>query len=404
MREIFILVAHLVVTLAKLGTRGGLGAVAAESLAVKHQLLIMKRAQRRAPNLTSWDRLLLGVCALLVSPKRLSKMAVILKPSTLLCFHHALVKRKYRLLYSPRKRRRPGPKGPSKELIGVVIEMKRRNPRFGCRMIAEQIARAFAVKINKDIVRRILIQHYRPVPGDDGPSWLTVIGHAKDSLWSVDFFRSESILLKSYWVMVVMDVFTRSIIGFGVAVANLDGTVMCRMFNRAIAKQTPPRCLSSDHDPLFRFHRWVANLRVLEVDEIKAIPCRLVPMLSLSDLSGRCGASTSIGPYFGTTAILSGSSRITRLITINIGVTAGWPELRRLKGAAYLHRQSQNLAHIPGGSIATAYFRHQLPPELEFDTDKLKYMSYAPTISSGLALEFGAGFSAGWMTNLGGFR
>jgi hypothetical protein len=47
----------------KLGTRGGLGAVAAESLAVKHQLLIMKRAQRRAPNLTSWDRLVLGVCA-----------------------------------------------------------------------------------------------------------------------------------------------------------------------------------------------------------------------------------------------------------------------------------------------------------------------------------------------------
>jgi hypothetical protein len=128
MRELFILIAHLLVTLAKLGTRGGLGAVAAESLAVKHQLLIMKRAQRRAPNLTSWDRLVLGVCALLVSPKRLSKMAVILKPSTLLCFHRTLVKRKYRLLYSPRKRRRPGPKGPSKELIGVVIEMKRRIP------------------------------------------------------------------------------------------------------------------------------------------------------------------------------------------------------------------------------------------------------------------------------------
>ena len=83
--------------------------MAAESLAVKHQLLIMKRAQR-APNLTSWDRLVLGVCALLVSPRRLSKMAVILKPSTLLCFHHALVKRKYGLLYSPRKRRRPDPK------------------------------------------------------------------------------------------------------------------------------------------------------------------------------------------------------------------------------------------------------------------------------------------------------
>jgi hypothetical protein len=79
MREFFILIAHLLATLAKLARPRGLGAVAAESLAVKHQLLIMKRAQRRAPKLTSWDRLVLGVCALFVSPKRLSKMAVILK-------------------------------------------------------------------------------------------------------------------------------------------------------------------------------------------------------------------------------------------------------------------------------------------------------------------------------------
>jgi transposase InsO family protein len=271
MRELFILIAHLLVTLAKLARPGGLGAVAAESLAVKHQLLILKRARRRAPNLTSWDRLVLGVCTLLVSPKRLSKIAVILKPSTLLYFHHALVKRKYRLLYSPRRRRRPGPKGPSKELIDAVV--KRRNPRFGCRKIAEQIASVFGIEIDKDVVRRILIQHYRPLPGGDGPSWLTAIGHAKDSLWSVDLFRSESILLKSFWVMVVMDAFTRRIIGFGVAVANLDGNVVCRMFNRAIAEQTPPQYLSSDHDPLFRFHRWLANLRVLEVDEIKAVPC-----------------------------------------------------------------------------------------------------------------------------------
>jgi hypothetical protein len=72
--------------------------------------------------------------------------------------------------------------------------------------------------------------------------------------------------------MVVMDVYTRRVIGFGVEVANLDGMRVCRMFNRAIARQTLPRHLSSDHDPLFRFHRWLANLRVLEVGEIKTIP------------------------------------------------------------------------------------------------------------------------------------
>jgi hypothetical protein len=86
MRELFILIAHLLVTVAKLARPGGLGAVVAESLVVKKQLLIMKRAQRCAPRLESWDRLVLGVCALFVSPKRLSKMAVILQASTFLGF------------------------------------------------------------------------------------------------------------------------------------------------------------------------------------------------------------------------------------------------------------------------------------------------------------------------------
>ncbi len=47
---------------------------------------------------------------------------------------------------------------------------------------------------------------------------------------------------------------------------------VCRMFSRAIARQSLPRHVSSDHDPLFRFHRWRADLGVLEVAEIKTIP------------------------------------------------------------------------------------------------------------------------------------
>jgi putative transposase len=272
MRSLFILVAHLLLTLARLSRPGGVRAVAAESLAVKHQLLIMKRSQRRGPNLTPWDRVILGFCTLLVSPRRLGRMAVILETSTLLRLHRALVKRKYHLLYTPRRRGRPGPKGPARELVDAVVEMKRRNPYFGCRKIAEQISSAFGIDLNKDVVRRILLRHYRPGPHNGGPSWLATIAHAKDHLWSVDLFRAESILIRSYWVMVVMDVYTRRIIGFGVAAAHLDGIRVCRMFNRAIARQPLPRHVSSDHDPLFRFHRWRANLRVLDVDEIKTIP------------------------------------------------------------------------------------------------------------------------------------
>jgi hypothetical protein len=55
--------------------------------------------------------------------------------------------------------------------------------------------------------------------------------------------------------MVVMDVFTRRIIGFGVERDDPCGLSVCRMFNQIIGGKSLPRHLSSDHDPLFRFHR-----------------------------------------------------------------------------------------------------------------------------------------------------
>jgi putative transposase len=119
----------------------------------------------------------------------------------------------------------------------------------------------------------VLAKYYRPGDsGTNGPSWLTFIGHVKDSLWCVDLFRCESILLRSHWVLLVVDVFTRRIVGFGVERAYIDGVSMCRMINHAIAGQPLPKHVSTDHDPLFRFHRWLANLRVLEIKEVKSVP------------------------------------------------------------------------------------------------------------------------------------
>jgi putative transposase len=83
--------------------------------------------------------------------------------------------------------------------------------------------------------------------------------------------------------MIVMDVFSRRIIGLGVAPADLGGPVVCRMFNRAIVKQTPPKYLSSDNDPLFRFHRWRATFVYLKLKKSKPFLVCLLPILSWSD-------------------------------------------------------------------------------------------------------------------------
>lgn len=121
-RDLAVLVLHLLATVARLAGPGGARSVMAESVLVKHPLLILNRSPKRSPNLRPSDRVVAGLCALFMRPGRLIRSAVVFKPSTLLSFHRALIQRKYRRLFSSKGSIRPGPKGPSQEVIAAVVD------------------------------------------------------------------------------------------------------------------------------------------------------------------------------------------------------------------------------------------------------------------------------------------
>jgi hypothetical protein len=197
MRGIALLSIHALATILKLIGPGGARSVVAESLLLKHQLLILNRSRQRAPNRKLSDRVIAGLLIGIIHPARLFRSAVVLKPSTLMSFHRSLVCRKYQWLFTPNTKKKPGPKGSSAELVEALVEMKRRNPRFGCRRI----------------------------------------------------------------------------FGFAVHARALDGATICRMLGQAVSGiEEFPTALSTDHDPLFEFNRWKANLRVLVVRKIKSVP------------------------------------------------------------------------------------------------------------------------------------
>jgi putative transposase len=161
MRDLLLALLHLAVVTAKLCGSGGVRAVMAENLLLKQQL-IMRGTRKRAPNLTSSDRLLCGFRSIFLTAERIRKVAIALQPSTLLAFHQALVRRKYRRLFSSTPRpKKPGPKGPSHALIRAIVELKSRSPRFGCPRIALIISQTFGVAIDKNVVNRVLSKHYR---------------------------------------------------------------------------------------------------------------------------------------------------------------------------------------------------------------------------------------------------
>ena len=133
MCHLIVLLVHLITTVLKLIRPGGVRAVVAESILAEHQLLILNRSLRRSPNLLVLDRIIAGFCSLWIKPRRFCRVAIAFKPSTLLNFHRVLVQRKYRLLFSPKQKTKPGPKGPTADLIRAVVEMKQRNPTWVAR-------------------------------------------------------------------------------------------------------------------------------------------------------------------------------------------------------------------------------------------------------------------------------
>ncbi len=82
MRDLLALFLHFLTTLARLLGPGGTRAVIAETLLIKHQLVVLNRSLRRGPNLTATDRIVMGLCTLFMNPSRIRKVAAALKPAT----------------------------------------------------------------------------------------------------------------------------------------------------------------------------------------------------------------------------------------------------------------------------------------------------------------------------------
>ena len=184
------------VLMARLTRPNGKSLLVAEHLLVRQQLLMMRRKRLRAPRLTLTDRLVFAVTSLFVRSSRLPKLSIVVAHSTLLRLHKALVERKYSKLFS-NKNHKPGPERPSANLIKLIVEIKQKNPRYGCPRIALLVSQLTGKDISEQTVRRILRKYYLAPVGGGGPSWLNVIGNAKDTLWSLDMFCCESISLQT---------------------------------------------------------------------------------------------------------------------------------------------------------------------------------------------------------------
>jgi hypothetical protein len=171
MKNLLLAVLRLVVATAKVCGPGGVRAVIAENLLLKQQLIVLRRGRQRAPQLTLNDRLLRAFGSLFLSSGRIRKLAIAMRPWTLLAFHRALVRRKYRRLFSLKPCcKTPRPKRPGEALVRAIVELKSRKSSVGCPRIACIISQTFRVDIDKKVVYRMLSKGCRPTTAETEPS------------------------------------------------------------------------------------------------------------------------------------------------------------------------------------------------------------------------------------------
>ena len=181
---------------------------------------------------------------------------------------------KYRRLFSSSARpKKPGPKGPSESLIRAIVELKSRNPRFGCPRIARIISQTFGVDIDKNVVHRVLAKPLSSRPGRNRA--LVVVVRRTHDRQSVERGPLALCVHRAPERLGARGHGPVHAAPRGIRCASRTGSrhpASAACATPAIQGRGAPRHLSTDHDPLFEAHRWTANLRLLEIDEIKTVP------------------------------------------------------------------------------------------------------------------------------------
>ena len=169
-----------------------------------------------------------------------------------------------------RAQRRPS-KGPDEALIRAIVELKSRNPRFGCPRIARIISQTFGIDIDKNVVYRVLAKHYARAGRN---RTLVVVVHrphrpTASGAWTFfDASRSCSGATGCSWSWTS----SRVVSSASACIAAPSRASTCVACSTPRFMVSVPRHLSTDYDPVFEAHRWMANLRILEIDEIKTVP------------------------------------------------------------------------------------------------------------------------------------
>ena len=227
--------------------------LAAENLALRHQLLVLTRPGPQ-PQLRLADRWL---WLLLKAGWAHWKTALVaFRPETVIRWQRA----GFRAFWRWKSRRRNGRPGAAPELVQLIRRMWTANPTWGSPRIRDELAK-LGLAVSTSTIRK-----YRPHSGKRGSqSWWTFLRNHVAGLASMDFLVVPTVTGRLLYVLVVMSHVRRQIVHFHITAAPTAAWTAQPVVN-AFPYDSAPQYLVRDRDAIYgaEFVRRVEGLGVHE--------------------------------------------------------------------------------------------------------------------------------------------
>ncbi len=186
----------------------------AEILVLRHQLPVLRRQAGR-PRFSWPDRALIVLLARLVPRDRWR--AFLVTPETVMAWHRRLVRRHWTYTHG-----RTGRPPLADETVELVCRLARENSRWGYVRIVGEL-RKLGVAVSKTTVATVLRRNrLPPAPRRVGPSWSEFLRAQAKGILATDFFTIDSVILRRYYVLFMIEVERRVVHVLGVT-ANPTG-------------------------------------------------------------------------------------------------------------------------------------------------------------------------------------
>ena len=209
----------------------------AEVIALRHQLLVLQRANRdRRLQLTAADRLLWVWLSRLWTGWR--SALVIVKPETVIAWH----RRGFRLYWSWKSRHRQGRPSISRELSDLIRKMSLANPRWGAPRIHGELSKLGFVLAEATVAKYMARPRKPP-----SQTWRTFLANHMKDMVSSDFLVVPTVLFRVFFVFVILSHDRRRLVHVAVTEYPTSEWV-ARQLLEAFPWDSAPRYLLRDRD------------------------------------------------------------------------------------------------------------------------------------------------------------